>query len=95
MKELLIQDIQSILSQYGRFNILSIQDDIAISLSNRGNLVSLVEEFMLGYCVVVTYNSDYTIVDSYTLSYSDMSTKELGDILGVCSLYQQQQLDLD
>jgi hypothetical protein len=95
MKELLIKDIQTILSEHGRFDIRYIQDDVSLCLASRGNLVSLVEDFMLDYCIVVTYNSDYSMVDSYTLSYLDMSTEELGRVLDICSLFQLQQPILD
>lgn len=94
-KDLLIQDIRHTIARHGIFDIGEILDATSPSLQNRGNLCSLIEEFRQDHCMVVTYNDAYSIVDTYRLSYSEMNIKELGEVLDICLLYQQQELDLD
>ena len=94
-KELLAQDIQQVIARHGIFDIGEVLDATSPSLQNRGNLTSLIEEFRQDHCIVVTYNNDYSIVDTYRLSYSDMTARELGEVLDICLLYQQQELDSD
>ncbi len=93
-KEIIIQDIQYIISQYGIFDI---QEVLATSPSvdTRGNLKSLIEGFQTNNAIIVVYNRDYTIVDTYRLSYEDMSLNTLKQVRAGCLLYQQLQLDLE
>ena len=94
-KDLLIQDLQNIIARHGIFDIGEVLYATSPRIETRGNLTSLIEEFRREHCIVVTYNDSYSIVDSYVLPYSRMSTKELGEVLDVCLLYQQQELDSD
>lgn len=94
-KVILAQDIQQVIARHGIFDIGEVLDATSPSLQNRGNLTSLIEEFRQEECIVVTYNNDYSIVDTYRLSYSDMTARELGEVLDICLLYQQQELDSD
>ena len=93
LKDLLIQDISYIVATYGTFGIDEVLDASSLTVNGRGNLTSFIEEFYTDHCAIVTYNDLYTIVDSYVLPYSDLSTKELSAVLNVCSLYQKQVLD--
>lgn len=94
-KAQIIQNIQDIISQNGIFDVADIQANYSPSIPTRGNLTSLVESFSLGYGIVVVYNRDYSIVDTYRLSYLEMYVDTLKQIRILCLLYEQQQLDLD
>ena len=94
-KVILAHDIEHIIARHGIFDIGEVLDATSPSIANRGNLTSLIEEFREKYCIVVTYNDDYSIVDSYRLSYSEMTARELGEVLDICLLYQKQELDSD
>lgn len=94
-KGILAHDIQQVIARHGIFDIGEVLDATSPSLQNRGNLCSLVEGFREEECIVVTYNNDYSIVDTYRLSYLDMTARELGEVLDICLLYQSQELDSD
>ena len=92
-KEILIQDIRYVVATYGTFGINEVLDASSPIINDRGNLCSFIEEFYTDHCVVVTYNNLCSVIDSYVLPYSELSTKELSAVLNVCSLYQKQVLD--
>lgn len=96
MKKLHItQDIGSIISRYGIFDIAEVCGEISPSLDTRGNLTSLIEEFRTDHAIVVVYNNDYSIVDTYRLSYTDMPLDTLKEVRELCLQYQELQADLE
>jgi hypothetical protein len=96
MKKLHIaQDIGSIISRYGIFDIGEVQAEVSPSIETRGNLVSLLEEFRQDHAIVVVYDSNYSIVDTYRLSYIDMPLDTLKEVRALCLQYEEVQADLD
>ena len=94
-KEHIIQDINHILYCYDMFDIGEVQGEVSPSIETRGNLVSLLEEFRQDHAIVVVYDSNYSIVDTYRLSYIDMPLVTLKEVRELCLQYQQLQQDLD
>lgn len=94
-KEHIIQDINHILYCYDMFDIGEVQGEVSPYLDTRGNLTSLIEEFRQDHAVVVVYNHNYSIVDTYWLSYTDMPLVTLKQVREVCLQYQELQQDLD
>jgi hypothetical protein len=90
-KSVLIQDIQEVITRQGMFSIGEVQIESSPSLDTRGNLESYVEAFYLDHAIVVVYNRDYSIVDDYRLSYSDIPLSTLREIRKVCLEYEQLQ----
>lgn len=89
--ELIIQEIKRVIAKEGMFSIGEVQIESSPSLDTRGNLESFVEVFYLDHAIVVVYNRDYNMVDSYRLSYTDMTMDTLKEIRKVCLEYEQLQ----
>lgn len=89
--ELIIQEIKRVIAKEGMFSIGEVQIESSPSLDTRGNLESFVEVFYLDHAIVVVYNRDYNMVDSYRLSYTDMPLSTLKEIRKVCLEYEQLQ----
>ena len=94
-KEHIIQDINHILYCYDMFDIGEVQGEVSPSIETRGNLVSLLEEFRQDHAIVVVYDSNYSIVDTYRLSYTDMPLDTLKEVRALCLQYEEIQADLD
>jgi hypothetical protein len=94
-KQHITQDIGSIISRYGIFDIGEVYGETSPYLDTRGNLTSLIEEFRQDHAIVVVYNHNYSIVDTYWLSYTDMPLVTLKQVREVCLQYQELQQDLD
>ena len=94
-KEHIIQDINHILYCYDMFDIGEVQGEVSPSIETRGNLVSLLEEFRQDHAIVVVYDSNYSIVDTYRLSYTDMPLVTLKEVRALCLQYEEIQADLD
>lgn len=94
-KGILVHDIQYVIAKNGTFSIEEALDIECPRIETRGNLDSYIESLREDSGIVVTYDYNGDIVDSYRLSYSDMSSKELGQVLDVCLQYQKLQADLD
>lgn len=90
-KDLIIQDISEVIARQGMFSIGEVEIESSPSLDTRGNLESFVEVFYLDHAIVVVYNRDYSMVDSYRLSYTDMPLNTLKEIRKVCLEYEQLQ----
>lgn len=96
MKKLhLLQDIGSIISRYGIFDIGEVYGEASPIIETRGNLVSVLEEFRQDHATVVVYDSNYSIVDAYRLSYIDMPLDTLKEVRELCLQYEEIQADLD
>lgn len=94
-KEHIIQDINHILYCYDMFDIGEVYGEVSPSIETRGNLVSLLEEFRQDHAIVVVYDSNYSIVDTYRLSYTDMPLVTLKEVRALCLQYEEIQADLD
>ena len=94
-KQHIQQDIGSIISRYGIFDIGEVQGEVSPSIETRGNLTSLLEEFRQDHAIVVVYNNNYSIVDTYRLSYTDMPLDTLKEVQALCLQYEELQADLD
>jgi hypothetical protein len=94
-KQHIQQDIGSIISRYGIFDIGEVQGEVSPSIETRGNLTSLLEEFRQDHAIVVVYDNDYSIVDTYRLSYTDMPLDTLKEVQALCLQYEEIQADLD
>ncbi len=94
-KQHIQQYIESIISRHGIFDILEVYGEVSPSIETRGNLTSLLEDFRQDHAIVVVYDRDYSIVDTYRLSYTDMPLVTLKQVQEVCLQYQQLQADLD
>ena len=94
-KQHIQQDIGSIISRYGIFDIGEVQGEVSPSIETRGNLTSLLEEFRQDHAIVVVYDSNYSIVDTYRLSYIDMPLDTLKEVQALCLQYEEIQADLD
>lgn len=90
-KDLIIQDIRKVVSRQGMFSIGEVEIESSPRLDTRGNLESFVEAFYLDHAIVVVYNRDYSMVDDYRLSYTDMPVDTLEEIRKVCLEYEQLQ----
>ena len=94
-KQHIAQDIGSIISRYGIFDIGEVYGEVSPSIETRGNLTSLLEEFRQDHAIVVVYDSSYSIVDTYRLSYIDMPLDTLKEVQALCLQYEEIQADLD
>lgn len=90
-KDLIIQDISEVIARQGMFSIGEVETASSPSLDTRGNLESFVGAFYLDHAIVVVYNRDYNMVDSYRLSYTDMPVDTLKEIRKICLEYEQLQ----
>lgn len=90
---LFVEYIQRLISRYGIFDIDEVETDCSPSVSTRGNLTSYIEGFQTDSAIVVVYTRDNDIVDTYRLPYIDMPLDTLKQVLVVCLLYQEVQLE--
>jgi hypothetical protein len=85
--ELIIQEIQK--------KCGAISNEVIVPLDTRGNLKSYIEAFRVDHVIVGVYNDNLDIVDTYRLSYTDMSLKELKRVLDAYVLFKEEVLDLE
>jgi len=83
VKDCVVQHIQR------RYSLLN--KDVVVPLDTRGNLKSYIEAYMIDHVIVGVYNDNKDIVDTYRLSYTDMSLKELKTILDSCLLFRNME----
>lgn len=94
-KELIIEEINSIISDYGGFSIGEIDTDCSPCVNTMGSLVALAEEFNENEAKIEIYNTSGFSSDSisdYTMPYKDMEVKTLQEILELAKKYKDNQL---
>ncbi len=81
MKKLnLINDIRSIIKDFGDFGIGEILAECSPSIDSKGNLTHLIEHFNLNSVDVEVYGQFDFSVDNYSLPYEELSLKVLKEI---------------
>ena len=95
-KEEIIKKIKEIIAEFGGFGTGEVEADCSPCVGSLGNYVGLAEEFNLNGVEVNVYmpsgfSSDPE--DEYGMTYEELDTDVLEEILLLCEKYKEQQLE--
>lgn len=95
-KEEIIKKIKEIIAEFGGFGVGEVEADCSPCVGSLGNYVGLAEEFNLNGVEVNVYmpsgfSSDPE--DEYGMTYEELDTDVLEEILLLCEKYKEQQLE--
>jgi hypothetical protein len=93
-KRTIIKSIKKIIDNYGSFSIKEVEGDESICVNNMGNLIALAEYFdNTGIEVNVYEPSSFSSdeIDSYELTYEELSNDVLKEILFLAEMYEAEQ----
>ena len=95
-KENIIKKIKEIITEFGGFGVGEVEADCSPCVGSLGNYVGLAEEFNLNGVEVNVYmtrgfSSDPE--DEYGMTYEELDTDVLEEILLLCEKYKEQQLE--
>ena len=95
-KENIIKKIKEIIAEFGGFGVGEVEADCSPCVGSLGNYVGLAEEFNLNGVEVNVYmpsgfSSDPE--DEYGMTYEELDTDVLEEILLLCEKYKEQQLE--
>jgi len=85
-KEKLINDIKSIIFNYGGFSISDVEYENSPVISIDGKINKIAESFDISGAYVTTYINEIEISEDYYF-YEDLSTNILVDILSICKSF--------
>ena len=95
-KEEIIKKIKEIIAEFGGFGTGEVEADCSPCVGSLGNYVGLAEYFKLdGVEVDVYMPSGFSSdpVDEYGMTYEELDTDVLEEILLLCEKYKEQQLE--
>ena len=95
-KEKIVKKIKEIIAEFGGFGVGEVEADCSPCVGSLGNYVGLAEEFNLNGVEVNVYmpsgfSSDPE--DEYGMTYEELDTDVLEEILLLCEKYKEQQLE--
>lgn len=93
-KRTIIKRIKSIIEKHGTFSIGEVEGADGICVSEMGNFVALAEHFNSTTIDVSVYDPNSFSsdeIDSYELTYEELSKETLEEILFVAELYETDQ----
>jgi len=94
-KELIIGEINEIISDYGSFSVGEVEADCSPCVNTMGSFVALAEEFREDEATIEIYNPSSFSSDSmsdYIMAYNDMEVKTLQEILELAKRYKDNQI---
>jgi hypothetical protein len=93
-KEKLIQQIKSIIDEYGSFTIDEIEEyEINNCIGMLGDYTALAEYIEDDVVTIYIYNPQGVSIDSYDSTYEDLSVQNLTDLLTICKIWKKQNKD--
>lgn len=94
-KEQIIEEINTIISDYGSFSTGEVEADCSPCVNTMGAIVALAEEFDTDEAKIEVYNTkscSSDAISSYRLPYIDMEIKTLNEILELAKKYENNQI---
>lgn len=94
-KKTIIKNIKKIIAEFGGFGVGEVEADCSPCVGSLGNMISLAEDFNLNGVDVNVYNPSRSVfpIDDYDLTYEELDTDVLEEILLLCEKYKEQQLE--
>ena len=90
-KKDVINEIKTIICNYGGFGTGEVQADCSPTLNTKGNLVHLVDTFAKEEVLVGVYDGKGIEHDAYYLKYEELTLSVLKDILTLARQYKEEQ----